>query len=421
MAQVYLYLIIFSALPGLLHAQVFKDSTLRIDYLLAGSSDTAEVFIQQMKKEPHYGGSLTNPIDPDSNGTYRYRLFDLQSGELIFSRGFCPLFQEWQTTEEAEKLKRTFYQVAILPFPSAKVRFTIDRETRDEHYKRLISLDIDPRDYFIVNEDQPRFDCKEVIKNGNPANKVDLVFLPEGYTREEMGKFATDVARMTRILFSAEPFASRKSYFNVYAVEVPSEQSGTDIPGERIYRNTAFSSTFYTFNVSRYLTTTDMKGIHDAAATVPCDHIIVLVNSERYGGGGFYNYLTVSTTDNELTPQVLVHEFGHAFAGLADEYYTSEVAYREFYDLTVEPWEPNITTLVNFESKWKVMVGSNTPVPTPRDEKFKNTLGVFEGGGYVAKGIYSPMMDCRMKSNEAEGFCPVCKKAIEKTIDRHCR
>ncbi len=422
MARVYLFLIVvFSGLPGFMYSQVFKDSTLRIDYLLGGASDTAEVFIQQMKKEPHYGGSLTNLVDLNDYGTYRYRLFDRQSGELIFSRGFCPLFQEWQTTGEAEKVKKSFYQVAILPFPTIKVNFKIDRKTKDGQYQQLISLDINPHDYFIVDEHTAPFDFEEIIKNGNPANKVDLVFLPEGYTREEMGKFMGDVARMTEILFAAEPFASRKSDFNIYAVKVPSAQSGTDIPGERIYRNTAFSSTFYTFDVSRYLTTTDMKSIHDAASEVPYDHIFVLVNSERYGGGGFYNYLTVSTADNNLTPQVLVHEFGHAFGGLADEYYTSEVAYKDYYNLKLEPWEPNITTMVDFGSKWKDLSDKKTPVPTPRDEKFKNIIGVFEGGGYVAKGIYSPMMDCRMKSNGAEGFCPVCQKAIGKAIDWHCR
>lgn len=422
MTRVYLFFIaVFSVLPALLYAQAFKDSTLRIDYLLGGTSDTAEVFIQLMKKEPHYGGSITNLVDRDDYGTYRYRLHDCQSGKLIFSRGFCPLFQEWQTTEEAAKIKKSFHQTAILPFPAVKVNFTIDRKTKEGHYQRLISLEIDPHDYFIVNEHPSPFDFEEVIKNGNPANKVDLVFLPEGYTRQEMGKFMGDVARMTDILFAAEPFASRKSDFNIYAVKVPSVQSGTDVPGERIYRNTAFSSTFYTFDVSRYLTTTDMKGIHDAASRLPYDHIIILVNSERYGGGGFYNFLTILTTDNSLTPQVLVHEFGHAFAGLADEYYTSEVAYKEYYSLKTEPWEPNITTMVDFERKWKDQISHKTPVPTPRDEKFNDTLGAFEGGGYVAKGIYSPMMDCRMKSNTAEGFCPVCKQAIVKAIDRHCR
>lgn len=420
------FLLVLSGLPALLCAQenytlFFKDSTLRIDYLLGGTDSTTEVFIQQMKKEPYYGGSKVNLVDKNDYGTFRYRIFDSQSGDLIFSKGFCSLFQEWQTTPEARFVTKSFYQVAILPFPAVKIRFTIDQKTRDGHYEQLLSREISPDNYFIVNEQAPAYEFEEVLKHGDPAHKVDLVFLPEGYRQDEMGKFRSDVARMTDILFAAEPFSRHKSDFNVYAVKVTSTESGTDIPGERIYRNTAFNSTFYTFDISRYLTTTDMKGIHDAAAVVPYDHICVLVNSDRYGGGGFYNFLTVSTVDNDQTPQVLVHEFGHAFAGLADEYYSSEVAYEEFYNLELEPWEPNITSLVNFDSKWKDMLDRKTPVPTSREDQYKNRLGVFEGGGYVDKGIFSPMMDCRMKSNTAEGFCPVCQRAILKAIEWHCR
>ena len=207
-----------------------------------------------------------------------------------------------------------------------------------------------------------------------------------------------------------------KEYFNIYAVKTPSMESGTDIPGEHIYRNTLYNSTFYTFDISRYLTTSDLKTIHDMAAVVPYDQIFVLVNSPRYGGGGFYNFVTVCTSDNKLSSKVFVHEFGHGFAGLADEYYTSEVAYENYYNHKLEPWEPNLSTLVNFKSKWKELIDRDTPVPTPRDEKYSSKLGAFEGGGYTSKGIYSPMQDCRMKSNETAEFCPVCQQAIRDVI-----
>lgn len=163
-----------------------------------------------------------------------------------------------------------------------------------------------------------------------------------------------------------------------------------------------------------------MRTIYDAAAVVPYEHIYILVNTERYGGGGFYNFLSVCSADNELTKEVFVHEFGHGFAGLGDEYYTSDVAYEDFYNLEVEPWEPNITTLVDFDMKWKLAVSDSVPVPTPRKIKYRNTVGVFEGGGYMAEGIYSPVIDCRMKSNEAKEFCPVCREAIKKIIHYHC-
>lgn len=403
-------------------AQVFvSDSALRVDYLLTGTDTTAEVFFCQIKKEAAYGGSPEDATSQPDYGTYRYRLYERSTGKLVFSRGFCPLFQEWQTTGEAKRMKRSFYQVARLPYPRGQVKFTLEQRKKDGSFCTIASLGIDPDDYFILNEVPPSGQVVQILQSGPPSAKVDIVFLPEGYRQEEMDKFIGDVNRMAGYLFAADPFSQRKQDFNLYAVKVPSVESGTDVPGERIYRNTAFNSTFYTFDISRYLTSSDMKSIHDAASAVPYDHIVLLVNSDRYGGGGFYNFLTVTTAGHSLTPQVLVHEFGHAFAGLADEYYTSDVAYEEYYRLDVEPWEPNITTLVDFGRKWKSMLHKKTPVPTPRNESFVHTLGVFEGGGYVAKGIYSPMMDCRMKSNVAPGFCPVCKKAILETIDRHCR
>ncbi|MGD9930295.1 MAG: M64 family metallopeptidase [Mangrovibacterium sp.] len=419
-------LIFLLTLPVWLNAQVsfsayFEPASLRVDYLLAGTDSLSEVYLEQMKREPFFAGSTVNLIDVKNFGTYRYRVFDLKSGELIFSKGFCPLFQEWQTTAEASKLKRSYYQVAMLPFPKKEIRFTIESKNRDGDFVQLFSMEINPKDYFILNELSPIYEVETVLNNGKSDQKVDLVFLPEGYTEAEMDKFSADVERMTNILFAAEPFNRHRSDFNIYAVKVPSAQSGTDVPGEAIYVNTAFGSSFYTFDTPRYLTTKDMKSIHDAAAAVPYDHVYLLVNSDRYGGGGFYNFLSVTTVDHEKAPQVLVHEFGHGFAGLADEYYSSEVAYDEFYNKRVEPWEPNITTLVDFDRKWKTMLDPQTPVPTPRESKYRHTLGVFEGGGYAAKGIYSPMMNCRMKTNEAEGFCPVCQQAIEEAILWHCQ
>src|SRR5665647_3550370 len=217
-------------------------------------------------------------------------------------------------------------------------------------------------------------------------------------------------------LFAVVPFSQMNEYFNVYALKTPSVESGTDIPGEHIFRNTLYNSTFYTFDISRYLTTSDMKNIHDMAAVVPYDHLIILVNSTRYGGGGFYNFVNVCTSDHNLSPKVFIHEFGHGFGGLGDEYYTSEVAYNDYYNLNVEPWEPNLTTMADFSSKWKAMVDVKTPVPTPRNGKYVSKVGAFEGGGYITKGIYSPMENCRMKSNEVPDFCPVCQKAIREVI-----
>lgn len=415
------FALILLILPIITFAQVdygsyFKNKSLRFDFLLGGNNQEVVVYPQQMKQEPYWAGSKTNLIDPFNYGSYRFRVYASKSDSLIYSKGFSTLFQEWQTTAEAKLTNKTFYQAVIFPFPKKNVRLEIDARQWDGSFKTLYDTEINPKDYFILKEKAPTHEIFDIVKNGKPEKKVDLVILAEGYSAAEKDKFIEDAKRVSDYLFTAQPFKSERKKFNIKAVFVPSLESGTDVPGELIYQNTSFNSKFYTFDIPRYLTTTDMKSVHDAAAVVPYDHIYVLVNTERYGGGGFYNFLSVCTSDNELTKEVFIHEFGHGFAGLGDEYYNSSVAYEDFYNLEIEPWEPNITTLVDFETKWKSMMDEKTPIPTPRKDKFSKTIGAFEGGGYMAKGIYSPAIDCRMKTNEAKGFCPVCEEAIRKVI-----
>jgi hypothetical protein len=394
----------------------FTSDVLRFDYLLTGNKTLAKVIQCEIKKEKMWSGSPNALIDNLNYGTYRFEVYDHKSGELIFSKGFSPIFQEWQSTKEANVMDKAFYQVIRFPFPKISVRLKIEKRDYNGKFSDIYSTTIDPSNYFITNENSRTIPIEKIQYKGDPAHKIDIAILAEGYTEGEMGKFVEDARRLTDSLFAVIPFTQMKEYFNIYALKTPSEESGTDIPGEHIYRNTLYNSTFYTFDISRYLTTTDMKTVCDMASVVPYDHLIVLVNSTRYGGGGFYNFVNVCTSDHPLSPKVFIHEFGHGFAGLGDEYYTSEVAYNDYYNLKVEPWESNLTTLVNFALKWKNMVDVSTPVPTPRDGKYTSKVGAFEGGGYLAKGIYSPMENCRMKSNEAADFCPVCQKAIKEAI-----
>jgi hypothetical protein len=178
------------------------------------------------------------------------------------------------------------------------------------------------------------------------------------------------------------------------------------------------NSGFYTFGIERYMTTQDYKSVCDVAANAHYDQIYILVNTSKYGGGGIYNHYSISAADNEQSRGTVIHEFGHSFGGLADEYFTSEVAYNDFFNLEAEPWNPNLTTLVDFNSKWKSMLGSDTPVPTPPQKKYKDTVGVYEGGGYVSRGVYRPMIDCRMHTVDTD-FCPVCRKALKLMIERY--
>ncbi|MDO5104907.1 M64 family metallopeptidase [Capnocytophaga sp.] len=389
--------------------------SLRIDFYILGDATTAEVIVSQLKKEPHWGGSKTNLIFPDF-GELRVRLIDENTGKIVFSKGFNSLFNEWQHVEQAKTEKKMFLHAIQFPFPTKKLKFSIEKRNKEGRFDDFFQKTINPDDYFIKEETVLAYPVKKILENGDASQKVDLVILAEGYTQNEMAKFYADAKRMTDYMFTIPPFDALKQHFNVYAVGVPSQESGTDIPGKNSYKKTAFDASFYTFDMERYLTTNNMQAIADAASLVPYDQIYILVNTETYGGGGFYNHLNLATSDNKLSEKVFVHEFGHGFAGLADEYYDSSTAFDSAYNIKVEPWEQNITSLVNFDTKWKDMIKKTTPIPTPRTSKYEKTVGVFEGGGYVSKGIYSPVQDCRMKSNDPKGFCPVCQRAIHKVV-----
>jgi hypothetical protein len=399
----------------------FTGNVFRFDFMFSGNNHKTEVYPMGMKEEPFWAGSNINLIDPFNFGNFRYEVFDDTSNILIYSRGFSSLYQEWQTTPEAKTISRSFYEVATMPFPKKKIKFVISERKRDGSFSKLYETKIDPADYFISKEKPVKVATSEMHTGGNPNTSVDIAFIAEGYKADEMEKFHADVKKMTDALFSEEPFLDYENRINIWAVDAVSQDSGTDIPGEGFYVNTALNSGFYTFGLDRYMTTHDMKAVNDYAAAVPHDAIVVLVNSDRYGGGGVYNYYSGTTAGNKLSQIVFIHEFGHGFAGLADEYYSSTVAYDEFYPLNVEPWEPNITTLVNFGTKWKNDLAEGVPVPTPPENKYQDVIGVFEGGGYSAKGIYRSEMDCRMKSNSPKGYCGACRKAVEKMIEYYTK
>ena len=397
--------------------EFFIPKSLRIDYIMAGDNHETNIYFTGMKQEPFWGGSRKKLLDTFNYGTYRIVVIDSATQKLIFSKGFCNLFQEWQGTPEARKIKKAFAETAILPFPKKTILFRIEKRGYDDGlFTKLFEMYINPKDYFINRSTIHPVPFIKFGDSGDPQDKADVAFIAEGYTKDEMPKFLEDAKRISDYWMSVKPFVDYKDRFNFYAIESSSDEPGITNPGHGDYVNTCVQSSFYTFDMDRYLTSFDIRDIYDIAANVPYDIIFILVNSKIYGGGGFYNFYGESTVDNSLSQIVSIHEFGHTFGGLADEYYTSEVTYSDFYNPKVEPFEPNITTNVDFESKWKKIITPGVPIPTPRTDEYKNSIGMFEGGGYTAKGVYSPTMDCRMKSNDIPGFCPVCEEAIRKMI-----
>lgn len=391
-----------------IYSKNFTHERLRLDVIFAGDAFNQDCFLEGLFKEPQWGGSLNSITEDFNYGEYNYRV-ENEQGDTIFSKGFNSLFLEWRTTPEAKKTKRSFRSSHTIPFPKSKVNVIFSARNREDGlFYDISSFTIDPNDKQICTVNDSGYKTDTLLYNGNPNNKVDLLFIAEGYTQEEMDKFKNDALLFTRYLFEMEPYKSRKEDFNIWAVHSVSKESGTDIPQQNSWKNTAISSSFYTFGIDRYLTAPDQSLVARAASNIPYDALYVIVNTDKYGGGGIYNFYGLSMASHKTTAEVFVHEFGHSFAALADEYYSSQVAYEDFYNLSLEPWEPNITTLINFESKWANMVE-------------KKEAGIFEGGGYMAKGIYRPALNCRMKSNEASEFCPVCKAAINKMIDHYTK
>ncbi len=394
----------------------FTNQQLRIDYYIYGNSDTCYYALDKYVMEPVWGGTRNNLVDSLGYGDYLFEVMLHDSDVVIYSRGYCNLFGEWQTTPEAETVTKGFNESVIMPYPKELVDVAFYMRDYNGDFIEKMRLVINPNDYFI--QDAPKFSHSILNVYGDyaPDKAVDIVILPDGYTQEEMGKFVIDCNFFKECLFSYDPYISYKDRFNIRAVMAPSKDSGVSIPAEDVWKNTAVNCSFYTFDSERYCMSYDNQSIRNLAGMVPYDQIYILANTSKYGGGGIYNFYCVSSTDDHFSSDVIIHEFGHGFAGLGDEYYDDSGSYEEFYNLSIEPWEPNITTLVDFDSKWKDMVKKKTPVPTPEDGKYLNEVGVFEGGGYEPKGMYRPKIDCLMKSFNGSTFCEVCNRAIERMI-----
>lgn len=423
-----------SASAQIKYEDFFQDSTLRLDYVFCGDARHQAIYLERAYKTSAWAGRKTNLEKPLLAGNGQVNVYNPETEQVIYSNSFSTLFQEWQSYEEATRVQKAFENCIQVPFPKAPVR--VEVSLTDVHGRVTSSLShvVDHADILICRLHDNNLD-RCTLKTGTAANPIDIVFVAEAYSADEKEKFYADAARGVQALFSHEPYAANADKFNVVAIFSPSQDSGVSRPGKGIWRNTAADSHFDTFYMDRYLTSTSMRKIYDIIGTVPFEHIILLVNTPVYGGGGIYNSLTIMGSDHKTFKNVLVHEFGHAFGGLGDEYAYGDLE-EPMYPADTEPWEPNLTTLKDFSSKWLDLLPANCPVPTPLDEieaqdvrRIWNTLtpeqkaslnlkvGVYEGAGYQMKGVFRPVQECRMRINECEEFCPVCSRAIVNMIE----
>lgn len=401
--------------------QTFRDSTLRIDYTFAGNAQAQEISVDKLNMMPRWYGKRKHLAELPVQGNGQITVRDHSTHEVVYRNSFSTLFQEWLDYDEAKTTRKSFENVFLIPMPRTKVDVTVDLRNNRHEVMTTFTHTVDPSDILIKHIGFSGVTPYATLNAAADTTRcIHIAFLAEGYTKDEMNVFLKDAQIATDALFAHEPFASAKDKFNVVAVESESKESGTSEPSKGLWKKTVLGSHFDTFYSDRYLTTLNLKAMHDQLAGTPYEHIIVLVNTEKYGGGGILNSYNLSMTHHEKFRPVVVHEFGHSFAGLGDEYaYESEAI--PMYPHDVEPWEPNLTTLHDFNGKWEDLIAKKTPVPTPQTTKYEKQVGVYEGAGYSVKGVYRAMQDCRMRTNENPEFCPVCRRAIQKLIDFYTR
>jgi len=439
--------------------------TMRLDYYHTGTATEEQFALDGLALEGAWPGRLDRAIDYTNLGKYLFQVLDRRTNRLLYSRGFASIYGEWETTGESRRMRRAFHESLRFPAPEGPAQVVIKKRDSQNAFREVWSVLIDPASP-AVDRSKPPAGVRvwTVMKNGEPPDKVDLLLMGDGYTAAEMDKWHGDARRLTETLFAVSPFKEKRDSFNVWALDIPAEESGVARPSDGVYRRSPLRATYDAFGSERYVLTFDNQRVTEAAAAAPYEFLGIVLNDRKYGGGGIHNLYATVAADSAAAPYIFVHEFAHHFAGLADEYYTSDVAY-ESPAGRPEPWEPNVTADPK-AAKWKELIEPATPLPTPwakdsfdalqkqvqarrreiRAQKLPESamealfqaelgettkllagppwggkVGAFEGAMYAPKGYYRPQADCVMFTRNTAGFCAVCRRAIERVIDMYAR
>jgi len=402
----YLFVLLVCLCGLAAQAQVFDewfcDRTLRLDYVFAGDVQHQQLFVDQLVQMPRWYGRRTHLAELPLAGNGQITVRSHRSQQVIYRHSFSTLFQEWLATDEAKHTRRSFENVFLVPFPLDTVDITVQLFDFHNHVQATMTHTVSPSDVLISRQGERLVSPYVTLQQAADTTRcIHIAYVPEGYTAEQMPQYLDHCRQAMKALFRHEPFKSLRPRFNIIALTTPSVDSGVSIPGKGLWLNTVLGSHFDTFYVPRYLTTLHLKQLHNLLAGTPYEHIIILANTPNYGGGGIYNSYNLSYTGGDKFEPVVVHEFGHSFGGLGDEYPYGEEDPMYFAD--TEPWEPNLTTLHDFSQKWQNLID-------------QGRASLVEGGGYQTKGVWRGQADCRMRTNEEPDFCPVCQQALERLI-----
>lgn len=387
----------------------FHDRTLRIDYLRKGNAKGNTVEVSNfVAKSGTWAGSRVHLIDPFNYGAYRIVVKDAATGTDIYTRTYSSLFQEYEATPAGRDSVATFQETVLVPFPKAKVKLCFQQRDKKQQFVTQKEELFDPATTNVaITPTAPV--AKKLLYSGDSHKKLDVVIVADGYTKKDAKKMEQDFQTFAEALVKMKPYKDHKNDFNIWGVPAISKESGITNPVKGEKRNTAIGSSYNIMGIARYLMTYEVHQLHDLIDNAPYEQIIIMSNSEVYGGGAIYNFYA-NVVASSASATVLPHEFGHTFAGLADEYIDEDISYEELHSTKTEPLQPNITSLVAFDKKWKDLVEEGLPIPTPVSAANLNKIGAYEGGGYRKQGIYRPAVRCMMGTGG--GFCAVCKRAI---------
>jgi hypothetical protein len=451
----------------IIFSDFFKDKTMRLDFFHTGNFQREIFSIDRIISDGIWSGSKVILADNLNLGLYQFQVIDPCTKNLLYSRGFCSIFGEWQTIPQAKKIFKTFHESLRFPWPKKAVEIVLKKRDKKNKFRKIWSTLVDPESRQVNPADRINTNkIYTILENGPADQKVDLVVLGDGYLPGEMKKFRSDAKRLTGILMNAEPYKSRKTDFNIRAIETPSQTSGITKPHPGIFKRTPLSIHYSSFDSERYVLGYNNRTIRDIASAVPYDFMIILVNEKTYGGGGIYGLYGTLSVDNKFSNYIIIHELGHHIAGLADEYYSASVSYDLDQNIKIEPWELNVTAQIDREHlKWSKLVKQDTPLPTPwmkkefdkfnrkiqkertrlrsakaeekvlealfirqkkieqqmfSKMKYHKTIGAFEGAAYQSRGLYRSSTDCIMFTRSLK-FCPVCLQALNSVFDQYTK
>ncbi|MDR2979589.1 MAG: IgA Peptidase M64 [Bacteroidales bacterium] len=395
--------------------QHFENKILRIDYHHIGDAKSESFEMKSFHAGGEWNGTRAYLTQPFEYGSILFEVYDSVTHELIFKRSYSTLFDEYKATERAEKEIGYFEECVNLPFPKKSIKFTFTSNSRKREATLKYTGYFNPK----TTTCQPfvkEHDVMDLHIGGKPDQCLDILFIPDGYTKEEQEKLEKDMQRFADYVLDCSPYNENKKMINIRAVRAFSEESGITDPNKGELKKTLLNSSYNVLDLDRYLMCLNVWKMNAVADDAPYDHVVLICNSTKYGGGGIYNFYCTVNSEHQRSAYVIVHELGHGVGGLGDEYYTSEVSVRDYYPEGIEPVDPNLTTLVDFDTKWADLIESGLPVPTPAVEENRAKVGVYEGGGYVAEGVYRPYISCTMKDAVYNRFCPVCTRVLIETF-----